>query len=434
MIYLLLHTKTIILLLPHYSLLLFGAFTFKLGEIVQVFDDFATNSSQTGKIIGFSQNTGANTTTFELDRTLALASTKQYDISFIADDFISVISAKVLENNTTTSVLTLEGLTTTFVGSTFILSGDVQPRLFKVVKIDKMDDSYSILALEHNDSPAPPPGTSTLPTYDIPFPTEIAVSTYFLYVICPTTSGFGKVYALNLVNSTASVFASINASGSGGGQTWGAIVFDGTYVYYTSGNSIVKANTSGQMIAVYSIATDALSDFVVANNLIYAMGDSAIVVLTMNNVLSGRTADSIGAIVTYGDIIAFGNTVYIAGFYGIATVNADATLGLRLTLTNGLTRLATSSSTIYLYSSTGILYSLTPALTINSQVSVSTAYSSIYYSATLNRLLATDGNVTDIYDPSTLVLLSTIPTGGNFVTTSAKGNIFVSNTTVEQIS
>ena len=139
--------------------LAFEGMTLKVGEVCMIYDNDATGSMQSGRLVAEEQFIGH--TDLILDRNITGTPT---NISYLNADGVTletVAGTKVASNKfrIATNIFTVAN-------STFILHGVVEPRYWKVVKIDQADNVYDITCLEHNTGATSSPPSVTI-AYDI---------------------------------------------------------------------------------------------------------------------------------------------------------------------------------------------------------------------------------------------------------------------------
>jgi len=127
---------------------LFAGLNYHVGELARVFDNKNQGDNVAGLLVSSSQAAGV--TTLQLDRTVTLTN-DPYTVYFLDLDGITEKSYSIVETNTTTSTVNFLSLATPAVNSTFILTGAVKDRVFKVIKITKNEDIYELDVAEHKE-------------------------------------------------------------------------------------------------------------------------------------------------------------------------------------------------------------------------------------------------------------------------------------------
>jgi predicted phage tail protein len=129
--------------------LLFGGLVYHIGELVRLYDNDNQGNVQAGVIRSYAQ--GVSTTVFTLDRPIIL-NNEVYTLYFKgSDEATTEIVKTISESNGTFTTVTVQGIVASAPNAIFTLSGSVQPRLVKVVKIDKSDELYTITCVDHSE-------------------------------------------------------------------------------------------------------------------------------------------------------------------------------------------------------------------------------------------------------------------------------------------
>ena len=127
---------------------LFAGLTYHVGELVRVFDNDNQGNTQSGIIRSVVSTSSETTFTLDIEVTLAA---EQYTISFIDADGITERTYPIFESDIKTNIVSIGIRAASVENGIFILSGRIQPREYKVVKISKDDEIYTISALIHKE-------------------------------------------------------------------------------------------------------------------------------------------------------------------------------------------------------------------------------------------------------------------------------------------
>lgn len=120
---------------------------YKIGDLVRVFDNYNQDSQQAGLITACAS--GA-TTTLTFDRSITLASGS---FTFYCYDINGAEVTKAVTGPATLSSIAISSNITVNPNSVFIFSGTVAGKLYRIMSIDKSDDSvYAITGAEFNDN------------------------------------------------------------------------------------------------------------------------------------------------------------------------------------------------------------------------------------------------------------------------------------------
>ena len=131
--------------------LFYGA-SYTVGELISIMDsDNVIANAKHAVIIGSSITSG--TTTITLDRAINLGN-YSYTVQFIAADGLTFISKTITQLNGNFSSITYTGTEVPYIGASILFSSTaLQPRIFKVTRIDKASDGvYTITGLIHDEN------------------------------------------------------------------------------------------------------------------------------------------------------------------------------------------------------------------------------------------------------------------------------------------
>ena len=128
---------------------LFAGLTYHVGELDRVYDNLNQSNVQSGIIQSYSE--AAGTTTFQLDREVTLDSAS-YDVTFMALDGTTEETYAILESGATVTSVSFIGIAEAAVNSTFILTGPLTSRVYKVVRVTKTEDTYEITSIQHDEA------------------------------------------------------------------------------------------------------------------------------------------------------------------------------------------------------------------------------------------------------------------------------------------
>ncbi len=123
--------------------------TYKFGEVLQIMDSENRQVMQHGVITGSSVLAGV--TTINLDRDIVLSNTV-WTISFTDANGLTIHEKQILQSGGTVNAVTFNGTEVPFIGSTFILNGPIEAKLYKVTGITKDDETYVISGIEHDEN------------------------------------------------------------------------------------------------------------------------------------------------------------------------------------------------------------------------------------------------------------------------------------------
>lgn len=172
--------------------------TYRFGEILQIMDSENRQVKQHGVIVSSSQDNGV--TVINFDRALEL-SADTWSISF-TDINGSVIHKKtIFESNGITNKATFTGTEVPFPGSTFILNGPIEAKLYKVTGIQKDDENYVITAIEHDENKYAYIGTGVTidaPTGDFVNVSDFTVEPVVNVTVQPVSSTSGAIANIQL--------------------------------------------------------------------------------------------------------------------------------------------------------------------------------------------------------------------------------------------
>lgn len=129
--------------------ILFGGLVYHIGELVRLYDNDNQGATQAGMIRSYT--IGASTTSIVLDRPITLEA-QTYTLYFKNDSANTEEIVKTIsETNGIFTTITVQGAVTPALNAIFTLAGPVQPRIVKVVKIDKSDEVYTITCVDHSE-------------------------------------------------------------------------------------------------------------------------------------------------------------------------------------------------------------------------------------------------------------------------------------------
>lgn len=130
---------------------MFNGSNYYVGEIISIMDSDNVTAAYKHAVI-----TGSNyliNTTLTLDRSIELGN-YIYNVEFVGADGSTVYTKQINETNSTVSSISFADNTPAFVGGSILFSSSaLEPRLAKVIKIDKDDQQiYTITAIEHDEA------------------------------------------------------------------------------------------------------------------------------------------------------------------------------------------------------------------------------------------------------------------------------------------
>lgn len=127
----------------------FEGLSYKTGSVIKVMDSDNADVVQHGIIK--SSSLAGGTTTFIIDKTIALVATT-YTITFYLSDATTLVTRTIIESNSSVNSVSFTGTDVPLIGSTFILSSTIVPQLYKVVGIKKNDTDYTISCVVYDNT------------------------------------------------------------------------------------------------------------------------------------------------------------------------------------------------------------------------------------------------------------------------------------------
>jgi len=124
---------------------------YRLGQVIEIMDDIYKNVLQQGRIVSASSD--ASFTTIVLDREITFGN-QNYSVLCYGADAVTVYDAVIVEQNVTTNtiIVNVPGplATDPNPNSSFIIRGDIEPSLYRVMTIEEDEGIFTILATQYD--------------------------------------------------------------------------------------------------------------------------------------------------------------------------------------------------------------------------------------------------------------------------------------------